>query len=131
MLDGVKRYESVLIASLPGLTTVVSVQMVEASRTSITDAVVREAFKTLLKVLGKSRDLILLICTVVRAPVDDGLSRGSRRANPVTPFEAVVGRDQVPNRDSIILSIHCSSRNSEFISEFNSEFLLRASASNG
>jgi hypothetical protein len=47
VLDGVKRYESVLIASLPGLTTVVSMQMVEASRATITDAVVREAFKTL------------------------------------------------------------------------------------
>jgi hypothetical protein len=46
-LNGVKGYDSVLIASLPGLTTVVSVQMVEASRATITDAVVREAFKTL------------------------------------------------------------------------------------
>jgi hypothetical protein len=47
VLNGVKSYDSVLIASLPGLTTVVSVQMVEASRATITDAVVREAFKTL------------------------------------------------------------------------------------
>jgi hypothetical protein len=46
MLDGVKSYDSVLIATLPGVTTVVSVQMVETARTTITDAVVREAFKT-------------------------------------------------------------------------------------
>jgi hypothetical protein len=46
VLDGVKRYDAVLIATLPGVTTVVSVQMVEAARGTITDAVVREAFKT-------------------------------------------------------------------------------------
>jgi hypothetical protein len=44
---GLKSYDSVLIATLPGLTTVVSMQTVEASRATITDAVVREAFKTL------------------------------------------------------------------------------------
>lgn len=43
---GVKSYDSVLIATLSGVTTVVSVQMVEASRAKLTDAVVREAFKT-------------------------------------------------------------------------------------
>jgi hypothetical protein len=43
---GTKSYDSVLIATLPGVTTVVSMQMVETSRATLTDAVVREAFKT-------------------------------------------------------------------------------------
>jgi hypothetical protein len=47
VLNGVKGHDSVLIATLPGVTAVVSVQTVEASRATITDAVVREAFKTL------------------------------------------------------------------------------------
>jgi hypothetical protein len=47
VLDGAKLYDSVLIANVAGLTAVVSMQTVEASRATITDAVVREAFKTL------------------------------------------------------------------------------------
>ena len=47
VLEGQQRHESVLIASLAGVTAVVSVQMIEASRATITDAVVREAFKTI------------------------------------------------------------------------------------
>ena len=46
-VEGVTRHESVLIASVSGLTAIVSVQMIPASHDSITDAVVREAFKTL------------------------------------------------------------------------------------
>ena len=45
--DGTKRYESVLIASLAGVTALVSVQMLESSRATVTDAVVRDALKTL------------------------------------------------------------------------------------
>jgi hypothetical protein len=45
--DGVKRYESVLIASLSGTTAVVSVQMLETARATITDALVRDALKTI------------------------------------------------------------------------------------
>jgi len=45
--DGVKRHEAVLIAGLSGVTALVSVQMIEASRATITDAVVRDALKTL------------------------------------------------------------------------------------
>jgi hypothetical protein len=44
--DGVNRAESVLIASVSGVTAIVSVQMIEASKATITDAVVREALKT-------------------------------------------------------------------------------------
>ena len=44
--DGMKRHESVLIASTGGITALVSVQMIEASRATITEAVVREALKT-------------------------------------------------------------------------------------
>ena len=44
--DGVKRHETVLIASTGGITTLVSVQMLEASRATVTDAMVREALKT-------------------------------------------------------------------------------------
>jgi hypothetical protein len=44
--EGIKRYEGVLIAGISDLTAVVSVQMIEASRTVITDAAMRDAFKT-------------------------------------------------------------------------------------
>lgn len=43
---GVKTYESILIATISGLTSLVSVQMVEASHATITDAIVRNALKT-------------------------------------------------------------------------------------
>lgn len=46
-LEGVKRHEAVLIAGLSGLTAVISVQMLEASRATVTDALVRDAFKTI------------------------------------------------------------------------------------
>ena len=45
--DGVKRHEALLLAGVSGLTALVSVQMIEASHATITDAVVREALKTL------------------------------------------------------------------------------------
>ena len=45
--DGTKRYESVLIANVAGMTALVSVQMLESSRATVTDAVVRDAFKTI------------------------------------------------------------------------------------
>jgi len=41
-----KRYESVLVANIGGMTALVSVQMLEASHDTITDAVVRDMFKT-------------------------------------------------------------------------------------
>jgi hypothetical protein len=44
---GQKRYDSVLIANAGGITSIVSVQMIEASHATITDAVVRETFKSL------------------------------------------------------------------------------------
>ena len=45
--DGTKRYEARLIANLAGVTALVSVQMLESSRAILTDAVVKEALKTL------------------------------------------------------------------------------------
>lgn len=44
---GAKRYESVMIANVTGVTTIISVQMVEESRATITDAAVRDMFKSL------------------------------------------------------------------------------------
>jgi len=41
-----KTYESVLIANIGGVTAILSMQMLEASRATLTDAVVRDAFKT-------------------------------------------------------------------------------------
>lgn len=43
---GQKRYEAVMIANVTGLTTVVSVQMLEATHATLTDAVLRDALKT-------------------------------------------------------------------------------------
>jgi hypothetical protein len=45
--NGQKRYESILVASSGGIATIVSVQMIEASHATITDAIVRDMFKTL------------------------------------------------------------------------------------
>jgi hypothetical protein len=45
--DGQKRYEGVVIAALDGVATFISVQMLEASHATVTDAMLREAFKTL------------------------------------------------------------------------------------
>ena len=45
--DGTKRYEARMIANLAGVTALVSVQMLESSRATITDAVVKDALKTL------------------------------------------------------------------------------------
>jgi hypothetical protein len=44
--EGTKRYEAVLIANLGGITMLVSVQMLEASHATITDAVIRDMFKS-------------------------------------------------------------------------------------
>jgi hypothetical protein len=44
---GVKRHEIVMVATLPGATTIVSLQMIQDSRAKFTDAVAREAFATL------------------------------------------------------------------------------------
>src|SRR3989440_6141243 len=44
---GVKRHEVVMIANMGGITSIVSVQMVEATHATLTDAVVRDTFKTL------------------------------------------------------------------------------------
>lgn len=44
---GVKRHESVMVATMAGVTSIVSVQMIEATRATLTDAVVRDTFKTL------------------------------------------------------------------------------------
>jgi len=44
---GQKRHESVMVANVGGITAVVSLQMVEASHATITDAIARDAFKTL------------------------------------------------------------------------------------
>jgi hypothetical protein len=41
-----KRYESAMVANTGGITSIVSVQMVETSHATITDAVVRDMFKT-------------------------------------------------------------------------------------
>jgi hypothetical protein len=45
--DGAKRHEVMLLAGVSGVTAVVSVQMIEASHATITDAVLRDALKTL------------------------------------------------------------------------------------
>lgn len=45
--DGQKRYEGIFIAALEGYAAFVSVQMLEASHATVTDAVLREAFKTI------------------------------------------------------------------------------------
>ena len=45
--DGGKRHEAMLLAGLSGVTALVSVQMIEASHATITDAVLRDALKTL------------------------------------------------------------------------------------
>lgn len=44
---GAKRHDTVMIANLSGLTTIVSVQMIEASRATLTEKVVGDALKTL------------------------------------------------------------------------------------
>jgi hypothetical protein len=45
--DGGKRHEAMLLAGLSGVTALVSVQMIEGSHATITDAVLRDALKTL------------------------------------------------------------------------------------
>jgi hypothetical protein len=45
--NGANRYESVMIASMAGVTSIVSVQMIEATHATITDAIVRDTFKSL------------------------------------------------------------------------------------
>ena len=45
--DGTKRYEARMIANLAGVTALVSVQMLDSSRATVTDAVVKDALKTL------------------------------------------------------------------------------------
>jgi hypothetical protein len=42
-----KRYESVLVANTAGMTALISVQMIEASHATITDAMVRDMFKSM------------------------------------------------------------------------------------
>ena len=44
--QGQKRYEAVMVANTGGITSLVSVQMVEESSAAITDAVLRDMFKT-------------------------------------------------------------------------------------
>jgi hypothetical protein len=44
--NGQKRYESVMVANTGGITSLVSVQMVDASHATITDAILRDTFKT-------------------------------------------------------------------------------------
>jgi hypothetical protein len=44
---GAKRHDTLMVANLTGLTTVVSVQMIEASRATLTDDVLRAALQTL------------------------------------------------------------------------------------
>src|SRR3989440_10357495 len=44
---GQKRHEGVMVANIGGLTAIVSMQMIEASHATFTDAVVRDSFKTL------------------------------------------------------------------------------------
>ena len=43
---GQKRYEAVMVANTGGITSLVSVQMVDASHATITDAILRDMFKT-------------------------------------------------------------------------------------
>lgn len=45
--NGQKRYEAVMVANTGGITALVSVQMVEESTTSITEAALRDMFKTM------------------------------------------------------------------------------------
>lgn len=45
--QGQKRYEAVMVANTGGITSLVSVQMIEASAAVITDAMLRDTFKTL------------------------------------------------------------------------------------
>ena len=45
--DSTKRYEARMIANLAGVTALVSVQMLDSSRATVTDAVVKDALKTL------------------------------------------------------------------------------------
>ena len=45
--DGTKRYEARMIANLAGVTALVSVQMLDSSRATVTDAVVKDTMKTL------------------------------------------------------------------------------------
>ncbi len=45
--QGQKRYEAVMVANTGGITSLVSVQMIEASAAVITDAILRDTFKTL------------------------------------------------------------------------------------
>ena len=44
---GQKRHEAVMVASVDGVTSIVSLQMIEGTRASLTDAVVRDTFKSL------------------------------------------------------------------------------------
>jgi hypothetical protein len=44
--SGQKRYEAVAVANVGGITSLVSAQMIEASAATITDAVLRDMFKT-------------------------------------------------------------------------------------
>jgi hypothetical protein len=43
---GIKRHEAVMIANAGGITSVVSFQMVDTARTALTDAVIRDTFKS-------------------------------------------------------------------------------------
>lgn len=45
--SGAKRHDTLMVANLSGLTTVVSVQMIEASRATLTDNVLRAALQTI------------------------------------------------------------------------------------
>jgi hypothetical protein len=45
--NGANRYESVMIANMAGVTSIVSVQMIEATHATITDEMMRDAFKSL------------------------------------------------------------------------------------
>jgi hypothetical protein len=45
--DGQKRYEAVVIATVSGVATFISVQMLESSHATVTDAMLRDAFKTI------------------------------------------------------------------------------------
>ena len=44
---GQKRHEAVMVATMGGVTSIVSLQMIEATRATLTDAVVRDTFKSL------------------------------------------------------------------------------------
>jgi hypothetical protein len=45
--NGMNRYEGVMVASLNGITSIVSMQMIEATHATLTDAVIRDAFKSI------------------------------------------------------------------------------------